>query len=237
MGAENLCHQAILMNHAAGAVAPLNPDLIEAGGAIGWRALRRGVVEGSVGPVGGAEVFVPARRTVIRGRWFPARVGSSSSRRPVPVRRSRTEFLRGAWTAGRRILVPAARQASPDAAVQLASRPCIPNVTRVRASARSIRRFRACGLTQAGAGCCVAPRIGTRRERCPVAARTQTLAPVRRSAVNKSSARIPGAGDRRNPAQPGPSRRRAGPGALQNLPDRGRGPRDAQPRQPARVRR
>jgi len=34
-GCRNLCHQAIFMNHAAGAVAPLNPDLIEVGDAIG----------------------------------------------------------------------------------------------------------------------------------------------------------------------------------------------------------
>jgi hypothetical protein len=39
---------------------------------------------------------------------------------------------------------------------------------------------------------------------------TYTLAPLSRSAVKKSSARIPCAWDRRNSAHPGPSRRGAG---------------------------
>ena len=33
--AENLCHQAIFMNHAPCAVTPLNPELIQVGDAIG----------------------------------------------------------------------------------------------------------------------------------------------------------------------------------------------------------
>ena len=35
VGAENLCHQAIFMNHAACAVTPLDPELIQVGDAIG----------------------------------------------------------------------------------------------------------------------------------------------------------------------------------------------------------
>jgi hypothetical protein len=35
VGAENLCHQAIFMNHAPCAVTPLNPELIQVGDAIG----------------------------------------------------------------------------------------------------------------------------------------------------------------------------------------------------------
>ena len=35
MGAENLCHQGILMNHASGTVAPPDPELIQVGDAIG----------------------------------------------------------------------------------------------------------------------------------------------------------------------------------------------------------
>ncbi len=35
VGAENLCHQAIFMNHAPCAVTPLNPELIQVGHAIG----------------------------------------------------------------------------------------------------------------------------------------------------------------------------------------------------------
>jgi hypothetical protein len=41
VSAENLCHQAIFMNHAPSAVTPLDPELIEVGDAIGQRAQRR----------------------------------------------------------------------------------------------------------------------------------------------------------------------------------------------------
>ena len=41
-GAEKLCQQAIFMNHATSAVAPLDPNLIEVGDAIGKRAQQRG---------------------------------------------------------------------------------------------------------------------------------------------------------------------------------------------------
>jgi hypothetical protein len=50
--------------------------------------------------------------------------------------------------------------------------------------------------------------------------------------VKKSSARIPCAWNRRNSAQLGPSRRSpVNPGALEDLPDRGRRHRDAEPRE------
>ena len=58
VGAGNLCHQAILMNNASGTVAALDPELIQAGDAIGQR---RGLVQGSVRPVPAAEVLVLAR--------------------------------------------------------------------------------------------------------------------------------------------------------------------------------
>jgi hypothetical protein len=48
VGAENLCHQAILMNHPSGTVTPLDPELIQVGDAIGQRAQWRGLVQGSV---------------------------------------------------------------------------------------------------------------------------------------------------------------------------------------------
>ena len=35
VGAENLCHQAIFMNHAPCAVTPLDPELIQVGDAVG----------------------------------------------------------------------------------------------------------------------------------------------------------------------------------------------------------
>jgi hypothetical protein len=35
VGAENLCHLVIFMNHASGAVTPLKPEMIQVGDAIG----------------------------------------------------------------------------------------------------------------------------------------------------------------------------------------------------------
>ena len=41
MGAENLCHQAILVDHASGTVAPLDPELIQVGDAVGHECAQR----------------------------------------------------------------------------------------------------------------------------------------------------------------------------------------------------
>jgi hypothetical protein len=46
------------MNHASGTVAPLDPEVIQVGDAIGQPAQRRGLVQGSVRPGGVAEVLV-----------------------------------------------------------------------------------------------------------------------------------------------------------------------------------
>jgi hypothetical protein len=40
------------MNHAPGAVTPLDPEMVQVGDAVGQRAKRRGLAEGAVGPVG-----------------------------------------------------------------------------------------------------------------------------------------------------------------------------------------
>ena len=49
------------MNHASGAVAALDPELIEVGDAIGQRAQRRGLLQGAVRPVGVVEGLVVAQ--------------------------------------------------------------------------------------------------------------------------------------------------------------------------------
>ena len=67
MGAGNLCQQAVLMNHASGAVVPLDPEPIQVGDAIGQRAQRRDLVQGSVRPVPVAESSY-SRSTIIRCR-------------------------------------------------------------------------------------------------------------------------------------------------------------------------
>ena len=106
--------------------------------------------------------------------------------------------------------IPAAWNTASNACVKLASRSCRTNFARVPASPRSMSRFQACWMTQDWTGCSVAPRTRTRRLPCSITARTCTFVPLSRSAVKKSSARIPCAWDRRNSAQPGPSRRGAG---------------------------
>ena len=49
------------MNQASGAVTPLDPEMVQAGDAVGQRPERRGLAEGAVGPVGVAEVLVLAQ--------------------------------------------------------------------------------------------------------------------------------------------------------------------------------
>ncbi len=49
------------MDRASGTVTPLDPELIQVGDAIGQRAQRRGLVQGSVRPMPVAEVLVLAQ--------------------------------------------------------------------------------------------------------------------------------------------------------------------------------
>jgi hypothetical protein len=44
VGAGNLCHQAIFMNHASGAVAPPEAEVVQVGDVIWQRAEWRGLV-------------------------------------------------------------------------------------------------------------------------------------------------------------------------------------------------
>ncbi len=60
-GCRNSCDQAISVSHAAGAVLPLDPELIQAGEAAGERAPWPCLVHGRLGPVGVAEVLVPTQ--------------------------------------------------------------------------------------------------------------------------------------------------------------------------------
>src|SRR6266700_6896529 len=47
VGTENLCHQAIFMNHASGAVAPEDAEVVQVDDIIWQRAERRGLVQGA----------------------------------------------------------------------------------------------------------------------------------------------------------------------------------------------
>ena len=51
VGAENLCHQAIFVDHATHAVMPPDPEVIQVGDAIWQRPQWRGLVQGAVRPV------------------------------------------------------------------------------------------------------------------------------------------------------------------------------------------
>jgi hypothetical protein len=46
-----VCHQAIFVNDASGAIAPSEAEVVQVGDAIGQRAKRRGLVQGAVRPV------------------------------------------------------------------------------------------------------------------------------------------------------------------------------------------
>ena len=94
-GAENLCHQAVFMNHAPGTVTPLNPEMVQVGVAVGQRAQWRSLLEGSVRPVSVVEVLVlPQHQHQVP--LVPDQGSVQSSRRQLPIHRSMTEFIRGA---------------------------------------------------------------------------------------------------------------------------------------------
>ena len=63
---------------------------------------------------------------------------SRSSRRRVPTRRSQIAFIRGAWTAVRRILMPAAWKTASNEAVKFDPRSRIRNLTSVEPLAEAI---------------------------------------------------------------------------------------------------
>jgi hypothetical protein len=60
VGAENLRDQAIFVNYAPGAIAPLDPELIPIRDAVGRLPQRRCLLQGAVRPMGVIEVLVLA---------------------------------------------------------------------------------------------------------------------------------------------------------------------------------
>ena len=107
------------MNHAASAVPSLNPEPVKIGDVVRQSAQRRGPLQGAVRPVSVVEVFVLPQY----GHQVPL----------VPYQGPVEQFVAatadppfhdrvGAWMAERTILVPAARETSSNALVELASR-------------------------------------------------------------------------------------------------------------------
>ena len=88
------------MDDSSRAVAPLDPEVLEVGDAIWQAPQRRSLIQGAVRPVriAGVPVFPQHRHQVA---LVPDQVRSSSSRRQLPIHRSMTGFIRGAWTAER----------------------------------------------------------------------------------------------------------------------------------------
>ena len=89
VGAENLRHQAVFVNHALGAIAPPDAEVVQVGDAI-WRgAERRCLVQGAVRPVGVAVVFVFAQHG--------HQVSLIPHQGPVPALRGARSVLADCW--------------------------------------------------------------------------------------------------------------------------------------------
>jgi hypothetical protein len=71
------------MNHASGAVAPPDAEVVQVGDAIWQRAERRGLVQGAVWPVRVAEVLVLAQLQT-RKPTITARPDGPRPARPAP---------------------------------------------------------------------------------------------------------------------------------------------------------
>src|SRR5256885_438216 len=115
-----------------------------------------------------------------------------------------TEFIRGAWTAERITLMPAAWNTESNVAVKLASRSCRTNLARVPASSRSMSKFRACCTTHDWTGRSVAPRIRMRWVPCSMPQHHRPHLAMRCRAPGAASARQarpPAADDVALPAQ------------------------------------
>src|SRR4051794_15883470 len=94
------------MNYAPSTVTPLDPEMVQVDDAIGQGAQWRGLLQGTVRPVGIVEILVLSQHDH-QVPLVPGQGRSSSSRRQLPIQRSMIEFIRGAWMADRTTLTPA----------------------------------------------------------------------------------------------------------------------------------
>jgi ribosomal protein S18 acetylase RimI-like enzyme len=99
------------MNHAPGAVTPLDPEMVQVGDSVGQRAERRGLFQGAVWPMGVVEVLVLAQHDhqVLRpprhtgGAWheeFPREVIIAAERDSAAAGTVRYAALRDGVIAG-----------------------------------------------------------------------------------------------------------------------------------------
>jgi hypothetical protein len=100
VGAETYATRAIFMNHATGAVAPLDQEMVQVGHSIWQRAERRCLIQGPVRPVVVVEVLVLAQD----GHQVPLIPDKGPVQQlsaQLPIHWYMIEFIRGAWTAER----------------------------------------------------------------------------------------------------------------------------------------
>src|SRR5215467_8243065 len=193
VGAENLCHQAIFVDDATRAVMPPDPEMIQVGDAVWQRPQWRGLVQGAVRPVGVVELLVLPQhhhQVALVPDQGPVQQLTPAAADPPLHDRIDSRCLNG----GADDLDPGRledgierlREAGVPV-MQDELRPC-PGIPQVHEQVPGLLEARD------GAGCSVAPRTRTRRLPCSIAARTYTFVPSSRSAVKKSSARIPALG-------------------------------------------
>jgi hypothetical protein len=118
--------------------------------------------------------------------------------------------MRGAWTAVRTILVPAAWKTASNEAVKFDPQSRIRNLTSSNRSPRPGARLGACCTVHSPVGLAVTPPMCIRRVPCSMNTRTYSLLSSTVSTCRKSTATIPAAWACRNCRQPGPERRGAG---------------------------
>ena len=198
------------MDDATGAVMSPDPEMIQVGDAVWQRPQWRGLVQGAVRAVEGAlsKSFSYSRSTIIRWRWFQivpgpaAHAGSCQSTAPYRIH---SRCLNGGADDPDPGRLEHGIERLREAGVPVMQ----DELRRAPASSRSMSRFRICWTTQDWTGC-----PWRLDPDAPVAVlddrKDVDLRAMSRSAVKKSSDRIPCAWDRRNSAQPGPSRRAPG---------------------------
>jgi hypothetical protein len=198
------------MNHAAGAVTSLNPDPVKVGDVAGQRAQRRGLLQGSVRPVGVAEVFVlPQHGHEVALVPYQGPVGQFAAAAADPPFHDRVHSGRLDGGAGD----PGARGAEDF--IERGGEAGVPVMNHELDPRPGVRQ-----VHEQVPGLPHDPRLDgmLRGAQDPDAAgavldhgKDVHRGAVEEAAVKKSRAKIPCACDRGNSAHPGPSRRGAGP--------------------------
>ena len=158
---------------------------------------------------------------------------SRNSRRRVPTRRSQIAFIRGAWTAERTILVPAAWKTASNEAVKFDPRSRTRDLMFSNRLPRVRARLRACCTIQSPVGCAVTPPRCIRRLPCSMNTSTYIRFSSTVSTCRKSTAEDAGGlgSPELPPRRAGPARRRIDARSAQDLPHGGRRDRHAELRQ------